>query len=78
MKGSAITGPVAKECVRVISYIVRLLLGCSNLVYIHRLTYGRVSRQTQALWFEWDYLFVLFIHHVTCIKIICSSMVYDL
>lgn len=44
MKGSAITGPVAKECVRIWRVPCRIL--------IYRLTSGRVSPRTPAPWFK--------------------------
>jgi hypothetical protein len=46
MKGSAITGPVAKECVCTHMCLFRLtMLICNN-----RRTYGHVLRRTQAQW----------------------------
>ncbi len=48
MKGSAITGPVAKECVGHSDYDCELL----PQPRCCRLTYGHVSQLTRALWFE--------------------------
>jgi hypothetical protein len=45
MKGSAITGPVAKECVRTRLYV---LSGAHTDVPHYRRIYGRVLRRTQA------------------------------
>lgn len=51
MKGSAITGPVAKECVSVTTSCCLLLLN-----KLPRRTSGRVSRPTQAQWCRYSHV----------------------
>lgn len=68
MKGSAITGPVAKECVR---GNTTLFFPMKNLMssFQFRLTYGRVSRPTLVLSYDCMSLFLF--------NIICTIGVHD-
>lgn len=59
MKGSAITGPVAKECVRHAIYLYENFV--NGLCSFSRQICGRVSHQTLEQWFEFGYLSLMFI-----------------
>lgn len=76
MKGSAITGPVAKECVRVIHH----LHFCFQADTYLRLTSGRVSHQTLVPSYKrsYSYFLVLFllscsVLHMTMTATLCSG-----
>lgn len=73
MKGSAITGPVAKECVR----DKRAYCSSDSYAYIspYRLTCGRVSHQTQALSFE-RHLSTFLSHIYSCSYVACAIITW--
>lgn len=53
MKGSAITGPVAKECVSGLLDFLRCFHRPNGAYNPFRLIYGRVSRRMLELLYEW-------------------------
>lgn len=72
MKGSAITGPVAKECVRPALFWHHVLM-FTVLIYLYRRIYGHVSHQMLVPWFEVNFLLGcgplrIYCHHVATLK----------
>ena len=68
MKGSAITGPVAKECVSILLYFFCLPRDISHPC--SRPTYGLVLRRTQA---QWSRLFIFSVSFAAPIVMPCIS-----